>query len=64
MMISLPNNLQSGQEPKAGVKDATGGAIDRNYRDAPSLRMIWPDLGGMQITNAPIVQATQRSKVA
>jgi hypothetical protein len=32
MIISLLDNVQSGQEPKARVKDTTDGAIARDYR--------------------------------
>jgi hypothetical protein len=59
-MISLLNNVQSDQEPKAGVKNTTRRYHYSGLPDVPSSRMIWPNLGWMQITSAPIVQATRR----
>jgi hypothetical protein len=60
-MISLLNNVQSGQEPKARVKDTTGGAIAQNYRGVPSSR---PNLGWSQITSARLCSNSEVSNVA
>ena len=52
MMIRLLNNVKSDQEPKARVRDATGGPIAGDDGDVPSPKMIWSTVDRMLITSA------------